>query len=94
MANSKTYLQVPFAQKEAAKALGAKWDPANKKWYIPANTNITPFAKWYTTNAHTPPTTPKKTKAHTASQKTKFGTTTYAQSSHFIAYNGDEPPWN
>jgi len=27
------YLQVPFAEKDAVKALGAKWDPEQKKWF-------------------------------------------------------------
>jgi ribonuclease HI len=30
----KIYLNVPFSQKDHAKNLGAKWDPAKKKWYI------------------------------------------------------------
>jgi len=46
MADSKTYLNVPFAQKDAAKALGARWDAANKKWYVPANKDITLFEQW------------------------------------------------
>ena len=29
----KTYLNVPFAQKDFAKELGARWDPKMKKWY-------------------------------------------------------------
>ena len=32
--NSKIYLDVSFAQKDEAKALGAMWDPAKKKWYM------------------------------------------------------------
>jgi ribonuclease HI len=31
---TKIYLTVPFSRKDEAKALGAKWDPAKKKWYI------------------------------------------------------------
>jgi ribonuclease HI len=31
---SKVYLNVPFACKEEAKTLGAKWDAGKKKWYI------------------------------------------------------------
>ncbi|WP_417625104.1 DUF5710 domain-containing protein [Paremcibacter congregatus] len=30
------YLDVPFAEKEAAKACGAKWDAGKKLWYAPA----------------------------------------------------------
>ncbi len=28
------YVAVPFAEKEAAKALGARWDPKRKQWYV------------------------------------------------------------
>lgn len=46
MTNSKIYLDVPFAQKDQAKALGARWDAVRKKWYIPSGTDSAPFAKW------------------------------------------------
>jgi hypothetical protein len=46
MTNSKTYLNVPYAQKDNVKSLGARWDPANKKWYVPDNIDVTLFAKW------------------------------------------------
>jgi hypothetical protein len=39
-------LQVPFAEKDEAKRLGARWDAANKKWYVPAGTDVAPFARW------------------------------------------------
>jgi hypothetical protein len=32
---SRIYLDVPYAEKNAAKALGARWDPAAKRWYDP-----------------------------------------------------------
>lgn len=41
-----TYLNVPFAEKNAAKALGARWDPELRAWYVPANTPRTPFSRW------------------------------------------------
>ena len=31
----RTYFHVPFADKEAAKAVGAHWDPQRKLWYAP-----------------------------------------------------------
>lgn len=31
----KTYLAVPYGEKDEAKTLGAKWDPVEKKWYAP-----------------------------------------------------------
>jgi ribonuclease HI len=32
--SARIYLRVPFSQKDEAKGLGAKWDPACKKWFI------------------------------------------------------------
>ncbi|MFA5922422.1 MAG: strawberry notch family protein [Methylococcaceae bacterium] len=42
----KTYINVPFKEKEEAKALGAKWDRQEKSWYVPGGVNLAPFAKW------------------------------------------------
>ena len=42
----KTYLTVTFAEKDEAKALGAKWDTEAKKWYVPADQDSSKFAKW------------------------------------------------
>ncbi len=32
---SRSWLDVPFADKDAAKACGARWDPAARRWYAP-----------------------------------------------------------
>jgi hypothetical protein len=39
-------LNVPFAEKDEAKRLGARWDSAKKKWYAPSGTDLTPFSRW------------------------------------------------
>jgi hypothetical protein len=26
--------------------LGAKWDPARKRWFVPDGTDLTPFLSW------------------------------------------------
>lgn len=39
-------LKVPFAEKDQAKKLGARWDPARKLWYIEGKTDLAPFARW------------------------------------------------
>jgi len=44
MAN--TYLIVAFKDKDAAKALGAKWDASQRQWYVPDGRELTPFATW------------------------------------------------
>ncbi|RJF99476.1 hypothetical protein D3871_13775 [Noviherbaspirillum saxi] len=44
--DDRTYLNVPFAEKDAAKSLGARWDAATKKWYVPAGKDVKLFSKW------------------------------------------------
>ena len=40
------YLDVPFSEKDQAKALGAWWDPEARKWFIPLGRATEPFARW------------------------------------------------
>jgi len=86
MVNSKTYLNVPFSQKDAAKVLGAKWDAGKKKWYAPSGLDISLFEKW---NQDAAILSPQKSKT-----KSALGTITLAKDTSFIAYNEDQPPWN
>lgn len=45
--NARIDLTVPYARKEEAKALGARWDPRQRIWYVPAGTDLTGFdAGW------------------------------------------------
>ena len=99
MADSKTYLNVPFAQKDAAKALGARWDAANKKWYVPAGKDITLFAQWQSQSGmiESPSTAVSKPRAKVASTKDNnvgTGVITHPADKNFVAYDGDEPPWD
>jgi hypothetical protein len=41
-----TILNVPFAAKDQAKALGALWQPDKKRWVVPAGLDLTPFKPW------------------------------------------------
>ena len=41
-----TYLDVPFKDKDQAKALGARWDVAAKKWYVPDGREVSLFNAW------------------------------------------------
>ena len=43
-----TYINCPYAEKDHAKALGAKWDNVNKSWYVPAGLDLNKFGKWLT----------------------------------------------
>jgi hypothetical protein len=39
-------LIVPYAEKDQAKALGARWDAAGKTWYVPEGMMLEPFECW------------------------------------------------
>ncbi|CAB1370032.1 DUF5710 domain-containing protein [Denitratisoma oestradiolicum] len=39
-------LKVPFAEKDEAKKLGARWDGARKIWYVENKDDMAPFARW------------------------------------------------
>ena len=45
---AKIYLIVPFEDKDMVKSLGARWDQAERSWYIPSNckTPLDQFAPW------------------------------------------------
>ena len=44
--NSVTYINVPKAEKDEAKSLGAKWDRNNICWFVPADKDLSLFDKW------------------------------------------------
>jgi putative DNA primase/helicase len=44
-AKERTYLSVPYSEKNEAKSLGAKWDKEAKSWYIEGH-DLTAFKKW------------------------------------------------
>lgn len=42
----RVWLDVPFEQKGAAKAAGARWDPAARRWYAPGSELPAGLARW------------------------------------------------
>lgn len=40
------YINVPFSDKDEAKALGAKWNANDKTWYVEKSVDYKKFAKW------------------------------------------------
>ena len=46
-----TFLNVPYAEKDEARALGARWNPGRKRWYVPAGVALEPFQKWLAEDA-------------------------------------------
>jgi len=47
-------LKVSFAEKDEAKKLGARWDAAQKIWYVEGKADLAPFAKWSPTPSVSP----------------------------------------
>jgi len=45
-ATTDTPLNVPFADKDRAKALGAHWHADQKHWVVPAGLDLAPFSTW------------------------------------------------
>jgi hypothetical protein len=43
---SRIDLRVPFTEKEEARRLGARWDPRQKVWYVPAGVDVAALQKW------------------------------------------------
>ena len=43
---TKTYLTVKYQEKDAAKALGARWDAGEQKWFVPEGRDLAPFSQW------------------------------------------------
>jgi antirestriction protein ArdC/phage/plasmid primase-like uncharacterized protein len=45
-ARKKTWLNVPYKEKDEAKALGAKWDKQEKRWFAPEGTDLSQLQSW------------------------------------------------
>jgi hypothetical protein len=45
-AREKTWLNVPYKEKDEAKALGAKWDKQEKRWFAPEGTDLSQLQPW------------------------------------------------
>ncbi len=45
-AREKTWLAVPYQEKDIAKKSGARWDGKEKKWYAPEGADLAPLQKW------------------------------------------------
>jgi Domain of unknown function (DUF5710) len=48
-------LRVPFAEKDLAKSLGARWDVARRVWYLRDIEDLTPFMRWIKRPSHVKP---------------------------------------
>lgn len=57
-------LKVPFAEKDQAKRLGARWDAGRKRWYIDGHLDAALFSQWQ-------PTPPGESSGESPAQKRK-----------------------
>ncbi len=48
--SEKVYLAVPYGERNAAKALGAKWDPQEKSWYSEGKETTKKLERWLSEN--------------------------------------------
>lgn len=53
--SGRTYLEVPFAEKDKAKGLGAKWDSERKKWFADSAFLLPALSKWLPGAPRAPP---------------------------------------
>jgi hypothetical protein len=94
MADSKIYLNVPFAQKDEAKALGARWDAIQKKWFVPSDKDIALFTRWQAESGAVESPGSKTPFSGSTPKQAASGARTHAAVKDFVAYNGDAPPWD
>lgn len=41
------FLDVPYSDKDEAKRVGAKWDSAARKWFVPHGLDVNLFSGWW-----------------------------------------------
>ena len=93
MTISISYLHVPYAQKDAAKALGAKWDAAKKQWFVPAGTDLSLFSQWLPCPSSSASPQAPLASAAKHPRHSKEEAMTLPHNKQFIAYAGDAAPW-
>ncbi len=97
MEKTRFYLTVPFAQKDEAKGLGAKWDPARKLWYVPEGVDTGTFKRWYSSDPQhqNQPTVDQTAKnaVKTCRNMSLTGIVIPSTNPDFVPYSGDIPPW-
>lgn len=58
----KTYLNVPYSEKDEAKKLGARWDSGKKKWFAENVEHLDKFLRWMPERLRLPRETRKSTR--------------------------------
>jgi hypothetical protein len=91
----RTNLLVPFAEKDAAKKLGARWDAARKVWYVEGVENLSAFSKWLPGQQATPVATAGKSPVRSATPKPRASAPTgeVKAGPHYFLLPCDCLPW-
>src|SRR5574343_308857 len=76
-------LNCPYAEKDIAKSLGARWDTARKVWYIVDVEDLTPFMRWIGGQDNGRLLEPFNRKAHSSRKDRKAGATTKSAYVHY-----------
>ena len=82
-------LKVPFAEKDQAKSLGARWNGELKVWYVPPGTDSAPFAKWFSDAPPSASASAASPAAKKAAAKTSANTSTSSTADNFAPQSLD-----
>lgn len=91
-------LNVPYKEKDDAKALGCRWDAARKTWYIIAQEDITQFIQWFKPEHRKPYTDKNKVpfipnKKHKKNKVKKECKSKRTIGANFVESSDDSLPW-
>jgi hypothetical protein len=84
-------LFVPYSEKDAARKLGARWDGANKVWYIQDIEDITDLIRWIPRDLLSPRHNKIKKTKKKLGKNTPFSKTT--RGAGYVESNLDSMPW-
>lgn len=89
----RTNLNVPYAEKDEAKRLGARWDAARKTWYVLDAKHLEPFIRWMPDGEDwAKQIRARKKEARKPARAVKVGHTFPDHAEPL--YSGDAPPWD
>lgn len=84
----RTNLQVPFAEKDEAKRLGARWDATKRVWYVQNMTDPAAFKRWLPD-----PESPAPGPGGVTASKPASTASTVRRGSRFFELSCDCLPW-
>jgi hypothetical protein len=85
------FLKVPYAEKDKAKALGARWNAERKAWYVPDGAQAAPFEQWLTRDGAVPEIVKSASKASASKVDSYVGKPTLG--AHYVELKHDCNPF-